>query len=138
MPAWGSEWKRSVQQTYHRTLTIGTQGSVMSYRDAYLNLDPTYRDSFGQPLLRITFDWHDNDLKMCDFVTRKAEAIARATKPDAYQTNPKKPGTRFDTRVYQSTHTSGGAIMGTTPANSVVNRYLQSWDVHNLFVTGAG
>jgi len=136
-PAWGSEWKRSVQQTYHRTLTIGTQGSVMSYRDAYLSLDPTYRDSFGQPLLRITFDWHDNDLKMCDFVTRKAEAIAQATKPTSYQTNPKKPGTRFDTRIYQSTHTTGGAIMGTTPANSVVNRYLQSWDVHNLFVTGA-
>jgi gluconate 2-dehydrogenase alpha chain len=28
--------------------------------------------------------------------------------------------------------------MGTNPRNSVVNRYLQSWDVPNLFVMGAG
>ena len=69
--------------------------------------------------------------------TSSPGGVAQATKPTSYQTNPKKPGTRFDTRIYQSTHTTGGAIMGTTPANSVVNRYLQSWDVHNLFVTGA-
>jgi gluconate 2-dehydrogenase alpha chain len=28
--------------------------------------------------------------------------------------------------------------MGTSPADSVVNRYLQSWAVPNLFVMGAG
>jgi gluconate 2-dehydrogenase alpha chain len=28
--------------------------------------------------------------------------------------------------------------MGETPADSVVNRYSQSWDVPNVFVTGAG
>ena len=49
----------------------------------------------------------------------------------------RRAGTHFDTRAYQSTHTTGGAIMGSSPANSVVNRYLQSWDVHNLFVMGA-
>jgi len=30
---------------------------------------------------------------------------------------------------YQTTHNTGGAIMGDNPNNSVVNRYLQSWDV---------
>ena len=39
---------------------------------------------------------------------------------------------------YQTTHNTGGAIMGTDPKTSVVNRYLQSWDVPNLFVMGAG
>jgi len=28
--------------------------------------------------------------------------------------------------------------MGTNPSSSVVNKYGQSWDCHNLFVTGAG
>jgi gluconate 2-dehydrogenase alpha chain len=28
-------------------------------------------------------------------------------------------------------------MMGTNPRNSVVNRYLQSWDAHNLFIMGA-
>ena len=37
---------------------------------------------------------------------------------------------------YQSTHNIGGAVMGTGPATSVVNKYLQSWDAHNVFVIG--
>jgi gluconate 2-dehydrogenase alpha chain len=39
---------------------------------------------------------------------------------------------------YQSTHNTGGTIMGADPATSVVNPFLQSWDVPNLFVVGAG
>ncbi len=34
-----------------------------AYRDCYLDLDPTYRDTHGQPLLRMTFDY-DNDIRM--------------------------------------------------------------------------
>ena len=39
--------------------------------------------------------------------------------------------------MYQTTHTCGGAIMGADPKTSALNRYLQSWDVPNLFVMGA-
>ncbi len=28
--------------------------------------------------------------------------------------------------------------MGTDPSTSVLNRYLQSWDVHNVFAVGSG
>ena len=38
---------------------------------------------------------------------------------------------------YQSTHNNGGVIMGADPETSSVNKYLQSWDVSNLFVVGA-
>jgi gluconate 2-dehydrogenase alpha chain len=38
---------------------------------------------------------------------------------------------------YQSTHNIGGAVMGTDPKTSAVNRYLQAWDVANVFVVGA-
>jgi gluconate 2-dehydrogenase alpha chain len=43
----------------------------------------------------------------------------------------------YDITVYQSTHNTGGTVMGTDPSTSAVNRYLQSWDVSNLFVIGA-
>jgi gluconate 2-dehydrogenase alpha chain len=39
---------------------------------------------------------------------------------------------------YQTTHNTGGAIMGDNPRASVVNKYLQSWDVSNVFSMGAG
>jgi gluconate 2-dehydrogenase alpha chain len=35
-----------------------------------------------------------------------------------------------------STHNVGGAVMGDSPETSALNRYLQSWDVHNVFVPG--
>lgn len=43
----------------------------------------------------------------------------------------------YDVTKYQTTHLCGGAIMGSDPSTSALNRYLQSWDVPNLFVTGA-
>ena len=42
----------------------GVHGSCYSYRDNYLDLDPTYKDRFGRPLLRMTMDFHDNEIKM--------------------------------------------------------------------------
>jgi gluconate 2-dehydrogenase alpha chain len=43
----------------------------------------------------------------------------------------------YTTQQYQTTHNTGGAVMGSDPSTSVVNRYLQSWDVANVFVIGA-
>jgi gluconate 2-dehydrogenase alpha chain len=133
---WGSGWKAAVQDSYQRMMTIVAQGSVMSYRDNYLSLDPNYKDAYGQPLLRVTFDWHENELKMTQYTVAQAERVARVL-TDHVDVNARKLGSHFDTRVYQSTHTTGGAVMGADPKTSVVNRYLQSWDVHNVFVVGA-
>ena len=109
----------------------------MSYRDRYLSLDPTYKDKHGIPLLRITFDWHDNEYRMAAYTATKMEEIVRHMKPETQATLLLKPGNHYDVRIYQSTHTTGGAIMGTHPANSVINRYSQSWDLPNLFIYGA-
>ncbi|VVD95470.1 GMC family oxidoreductase [Pandoraea soli] len=136
-PSWGSKWKAGVTDAYQRFMTIGISGSVMSYRDACLDLDPTYKDAYGVPLLRMTFDWHDNEYAMLGYMGDRMEAVGRAMNPEKVFRAIRKKGTHYDTRIYQSTHTTGGAIMGTNPSNSVVNKYLQSWDVSNVFVMGA-
>ena len=136
-PRWGSGWKSAIRKHYRHSAPLGTQGSVMSYRDSYLSLDPTYKDSHGLPLLRLTFDWHDNEYKMAAYCAAKMEEIARVMKPEKHATLSFKPGNHYDVRIYQSTHTTGGAIMGSNPRDSVINRYSQSWDVSNLFVFGA-
>jgi gluconate 2-dehydrogenase alpha chain len=43
----------------------------------------------------------------------------------------------YTSTQYQSTHNTGGTIMGNDRSTSVVNRYLQSWDADNVFVIGA-
>jgi len=136
-PRWGSGWKSAVRKHYAHTSSVATMGSVMSYRDRYLDLDPTYRDAHGVPLLRMTFDWHPNEYKMTAYTSARAAEIVEAMKPQRTSARVLKPGDSYDTRIYQSTHNTGGAIMGTNRSNSVVNRYSQCWDVPNVFVFGA-
>ncbi len=135
VPRWGASWKRAVAKSYLRTTRLLAQGSSLSHRGAYCDLDPNYRDRFGRPLLRLTFDFHPNDLKMSHFVTGKLAAIARAMRPDWMTiANREAP---YSVVPYQSTHNVGGAAMGADRGSSVVNPYLQSWDLANLFVIGA-
>jgi gluconate 2-dehydrogenase alpha chain len=53
-PAWGSAWKQAVADNYLHTVSMDAHGAHMSYRDNYLSLDPTYKDAWGLPLLRMT------------------------------------------------------------------------------------
>jgi gluconate 2-dehydrogenase alpha chain len=85
----------------------------------------------------MTFDWHDNEFDMLGHMGKRMEEVAKAMKPEKHFVAVRKKGARYDTRVYQSTHNTGGAIMGSNPKESVVNKYLQSWDVPNVFVMGA-
>lgn len=136
-PNWGSKWKANVAENYLHHLSMDVHGAHQSYRVNHLDLDPTYKNIYGQPLLRMTFNWQPNDIKMNQFMFKKMELIAKAMKPKFITGKPKEPGDQFNLDVYQTTHLNGGASMGTDPATSVVNRYLQSWDVHNVFVPGA-
>ena len=58
------EAKKAAKENYVYQTSVGAQGSVMAYRDNYLDLDPTYKDANGLPLLRMTFDWRQNELKL--------------------------------------------------------------------------
>ena len=134
-PKWGGGWKKSMHENYLKSVSVATHGSVMSYRDSYLDLDPTYRDVYGNPLLRLTFDFHDNEHKMSKFETDKAALIAKAMNPQSIKINYREG--HYSILPYETTHNTGGAAMGEDPKTSVVNRYLQSWDVSNVFVMGS-
>jgi gluconate 2-dehydrogenase alpha chain len=136
-PAWGAKWKQAIRDNYQSavTATSGVHGSMYSYRDNHIDLDQTYKDRFGRPLARLTMDFHDNELKMSQYLTDKyGEIIERMGARQVVKQVRKGP---YDVTAYQTSHLCGGAIMGSDPKSSAVNRYLQSWDVPNLFVQGA-
>ena len=134
-PRWGSQWKKETVRWYYHAVDFNTQGSVYANRANYLDLDPTYKDALGRPLGRLTYNGTDNDHAMSRYLLTKVEGMIKAMNPSAYELMPRPKN--FTVVPYQSTHNTGGTIMGSTPGNSVVNRYLQSWDAHNLFIMGA-
>jgi gluconate 2-dehydrogenase alpha chain len=135
-PAWGLDWKHAAAKNYLRSFSLSVHGACMSHRGNYLDLDPTYRDAFGRPMLRMTFDFTDNERKMSDYIADKAAGVARAMNPREIKVNRRKGS--WSVVPYQTTHNTGGAIMGDNPKDSVVNKYLQVWGVPNVFSMGAG
>src|SRR3954464_822255 len=134
-PRWGSKWKDATAKTYGRVMGIGGSGSSYPIRGNYLDLDPTYTDRHGRPLLRITFDFPDNDIRMQQWVSKQCEKIARVLNPKILTMGSVRKD--WNSVPYGTTHNTGGAVMGTDPATSAVNKYLQSWDVSNVFAVGA-
>ena len=136
-PKWGAAWKKAAKENYLSTVKPGTgvHGSFYAYRDIYLDLDPTYKDRFGRPLMRITMDLKENEIKQNKFLTDKFAEIIKAMGAEKLAIQYRKGP--YDITTYQTTHLNGGAVMGSDPNTSVLNRYLQSWDVPNLFVLGA-
>jgi len=136
-PKWGAKWKQAVRESYQSALKpgAGVHGSMYSYRDVYLDLDPTYQDRLKRPLVRITMDFHENEVKQNAFLTDRFAEIFHAM--GARQVVKEYRKAPYDITAYQTTHLCGGAVMGTDPRTSAINRYLQSWDVPNLFVMGA-
>lgn len=135
-PNWGSAWKKAVKENFLKSTSVGAHGASMAYATNYLDLDPTYTDAYGRPLMRMTYDFTPNDLRMSAFLTERVKDIAERMVGREIKINSRDGP--YDSMPYQTTHNTGGTIMGSNPSNSVVNRYLQSWDVPNLFVMGAG
>src|SRR5467141_2490129 len=78
-PAWGSRWKQANADWYAHSFAITAHGSWYPHRENYLDLDPTYRDAYGQPLVRMTMDIRENELRMSEYCTQRAEEIAKET-----------------------------------------------------------
>ena len=135
-PRWGKAWMAATARWYNSAMVVSSSGSVMANRYNYYDLDPTYRNTFGQPLMRMTFDYKENEHRMSRHTAQVINELAKSLNP----TRMNAASARTDPWTvvpYQSTHNTGGTIMGTSPGTSAVNKYLQNWDYHNLFVMGA-
>jgi gluconate 2-dehydrogenase alpha chain len=134
-PMWGKEFKKNSIKYANHYLTVAGQGSSMPFQHHYLDLDPTYKDAFGDPLVRITFDFEQQDKNLAKFLAGKCADILKEMGADHIDSM--KDLGPYDITTYQSTHNTGGVIMGADPSTSAVNSYLQMWDADNLFVVGA-
>ncbi|MFS0638570.1 GMC family oxidoreductase [Mesobacillus foraminis] len=134
-PRWGKEFKKQSIKYFTRSMNIGTQGASMPTRTNYMDLDPAYKDAYGQPLLRLTYDFSDQDKNLYNYIGKITDQIMKEM--GASFINDRSPLEHYDIVPYQTTHNTGGVIMGAEKETSAVNNYLQMWDAENVFVVGA-
>lgn len=133
-PRWGKEFKKQSIKYFNRSLRVFTYGATLPHVNNYLDLDPTYKDVHGNPLLRMTYDYTDSDRKRGKFLNKKIREILENMGADHISEDQSLD--HYDITEYQASHNTGGAIMGADPETSVVNPYLQMWEAENVFVVG--
>ncbi|GAB4075132.1 hypothetical protein GCM10028778_26350 [Barrientosiimonas marina] len=134
-PRWGKEFKEnSLHYAYRHLVVSGMQGTLPRSHN-YMDLDPTYQDAYGDPLLRITAKVTDQELNMAKEIGKKAEAIMEKMGADIIDVAEVSDEAELKESSI-NTHAGGGVIMGADPETSVVNTYSQVWDMENLFVVG--
>jgi gluconate 2-dehydrogenase alpha chain len=133
---WGSAFKKAALRWHDRAISVTCEAEHLAYRDNYLDLDPTYTDKYGDPLTRMTLDWNDHERAVGSMLLEVNGRIAKAMNVKATPVNERLLD-RYSLNSYQSTHVNGGAIMGASPETSVVNTWLQHWQMPNLWVAGA-
>jgi len=133
---WGSGWKKAALTWHDRSAAISSEAVHLAYRQNYMDLDPTYTDKYGDPLIRLTLDWTPHERAQGAMMAKIHAQIAKAMNARLALPNSRLLE-RYMVTHYQSTHVNGGAIMGSSPDRSVVNPWLQHWKVPNLWVVGA-
>jgi len=131
---WGSEWKKAALKWNDKSSAVAFEGGHFPYRQNHLDLDPTYADKFGDPLIRLTLDWTDHERAQTDMAVKHSSEMARAMGAKVGET--RGVGARYSVTYYQSTHIQGGTIIGASPETAVLNTFGQHWLMPNLFMTG--
>lgn len=104
-------------------------GETLPHRDNRLTLDPERVDRWGVAAARIDVRWRDNEVAMSrDMAESVAEMFEAAGCTDVQPF-------RYMPPPGHCVHEMGGARMGRTPRDGVVNCWNQVWEAPNVFVT---
>jgi choline dehydrogenase-like flavoprotein len=122
--AWGRSFTRKLDQ-YANMAGLWIVGEDMPQESNRITLHPTEKDQFGLPIPNVHFDDHPNDIAMRSHAFRQAAALYDAA------------GAReiYEVPPYPSTHNLGTNRMSERPRDGVVNKWGQTHDIKNLFVS---
>jgi len=129
-PGFGSEFKRQVRRWYVAPVSLTTRANMLSRFENYVEIDPDgVVDAWGIPVLKVHIQHSDNEREMGMDAAEMAESVLR----EAGATNIRV--SKQLTVPGRIIHELGTARMGNDPKTSVLNKFNQTHDVSNVFVT---
>jgi choline dehydrogenase-like flavoprotein len=126
----GSEFKKRVRHWYTTSFWMTTRAEMLSRRENYAEIDPNgVVDAWGIPVLKIHIQHSDNEREMAKDAAESCQEILKAAGAELTW----KGGEL--TAPGRIIHELCTARMGSDPKTSVLNKFNQTWDVKNVFVT---
>jgi choline dehydrogenase-like flavoprotein len=106
---------------YNHWATIGVLNELLAHPDNRITLADDV-DPYGQPVARMDYTLTDNDRANMAYSTKVITGILEAA------------GAQDVLTIQRFAHLVGGARMGTSPDDSVVDADHRVWDVPNVFL----
>jgi choline dehydrogenase-like flavoprotein len=131
---YGRKLKEDMRRYYGSFVGLAGRGEMIPNENSYCEIDPTGKDKWGIPTLRFHWQWSEHETRQAAHMQKTFADIIDAMggkvlgKAELDGRKAIAPGGFI-------IHEIGGTIMGADPKKSVVNQWLQSWDVKNLFIT---
>jgi choline dehydrogenase-like flavoprotein len=125
----GADWKENMTKPGEWFAYFEAYGETLPEHSNTVTLSEDKKDKWGLPLLKISMEYGENEKKMRVDMKESAIEMLKAANLDwvePFDGNP-TPGTVI--------HEMGTARMGNDPKTSVLNKWNQSHDIVNLFVT---
>jgi choline dehydrogenase-like flavoprotein len=118
-------WGRALREymrDYNHWATIGVLNELLAHPDNRVTLaDET--DQYGQPVARFDYNLGDNDRRNMEYSSKVIKNILDAA------------GSQDVLTIQRFAHLIGGARMGQSPDESVVNSDQRIWDTPNVYIT---
>ncbi len=108
---------------------LGAWAETLPYFENQVSLHKSKKDTWGLPLVRISFEYHENEKAMKKDIEATAVEMLEKTGFTAIR------GFNYDMPGGSAVHEMGTARMGRDAKTSVLNEFNQLHDVKNVFVT---
>jgi choline dehydrogenase-like flavoprotein len=127
----GEELKSKIDAPVMGPWRVGSHmmGETIPKQSNRVSLDPSLKDEWGMPLLKLSIDYDENDEKMVrDYIDQMTEMFTIAGFKDIKSSDSKQaPGLDI--------HEMGGVRMGIDRKSSLLNKWNQLHECKNVYVT---
>jgi choline dehydrogenase-like flavoprotein len=126
LPRWGTDLKARIE-AFPRSMVAAGHSTSLPVETNSVSIDPTVKDAWGIPAMRVTYKDHPDDIAFARFLQDRQVEIMQAA-------GAQKVWRAAVEENKWGVHLLGTARMGNDPAASVVDRYHRTHDVPNLFL----
>ncbi len=127
--AYGGDFYNKFYEVNGICFSMTTMGEVLARKENQVSIHPTLKDAWDIPCLHIEHRYTDNEFNMAEDAMNMGIEMAKGAGFEILAAHKQvvPPG--------ESIHELGTCRMGDNPKTSVLNKWNQTHDVKNLFVT---
>jgi choline dehydrogenase-like flavoprotein len=122
--AWGRDYARIIDM-YDHFAGMWLVGEDLPQSGNSITLHPTEKDQYGMPVPVVHYKDHTNDLAMRNHAYKAGTAIYQALGATEV----------FELPPFPNTHNMGSCRQSEKPSDGVCNKYGQTHDISNLFIS---